>query len=720
MDQTSVSHLTDWVNPLIGVNRPANGLPGPYLPLGLVRLSPDTLDMQWGTHGYRSDRPIRHFSHTHVSGTGGGGRYGNIGVMPFTGYPRLQLDAVMPRDETAAAGYYGVTLGDSGIRAELTATARTGVHRYRFPGDVPANVLIDAGCVIQLEHHVPGDNTGSCIGGFIEWTGPREVVGRGDYRGGWGHDYPYSVYFCARFDRDVERRLSGSASGPFEAACVCGVNCRAVAGFGCVPEVNLQVGISYVSLAKARASLDREAAGCDFDTLRERARATWDAALSRIVVEGGSRDQQTLFYTLFTRLLAMPTDLGVDDECGLWQSGVRHFTDFYCLWDSVRNANSLIGLFDPELEVAFLNCLLDVARHTGWLQDAWVAGHAAMVQGGSSADILLCEAALKGFAGIDYPNALLQMRKNNEAQSPDPYLHGRYLDDYHGLGYVSTAVTRCASRHLEYAYQDWCIGTLAAHLGDHPTAERYFESSRKVWNLWRPDKLAFCPRRPDGGWVEPFDPSTCVKPSWLDPYFYEGTSRQWSWSVLHDIAGLIARMGGPSGFVAQLDTFFDSGQYHSKESMLHVPWLYHYAGRPDKSAQRVRWALETYFKPTRDGLSDNEDMGCQSAFYMCSTMGLYPVMGQDLYLLAAPVFPRTTITLGTSGAELMIEAPAATAGHHYVAAARLNGKPLDRAWIRHAELARGAHLEFELTDEPGAWGQAVPPPSPLTKENPTS
>jgi len=705
--------LTEHVNPLIGVNRPANCLPGPCLPLGLVRLSPDTLDIQWGTHGYRSDRPIRHFSHTHVSGTGGGGRYGNIGVMPFIGLPRFELDAATPRDETAAAGYYAVTLAESGIRVELTATPRTGIHRYRFPAGAEANLLIDAGCAIQIENHTPGESTGASIGGFVEWVGDRELVGRGDYRGGWGHDFPYSVFFCARFDRPAARRLVADAAGPRTGTCACGVRSRAVAGFGAAGEVNVQVGISFVSLAKARASLDREAAGRGFEPLRHAAEAVWERALSRLAVEGGNGTQRTLFYTLLARLLTMPTDLGVDDEFGLWHSGVRHFTDVYCLWDSVRNANSLIGLFDPELEVALLNGLLDVADHVGWIPDAWIAGHSAMIQGGSSADILLCEAAAKGFRGINYERALRQMRKNNEVESPDPRLYGRYLADYRDLGYLSTRVRGCVSRHLEYAYQDWCIGSLAARLGETEVAARYREGSRKVWNLWRPDKQAFCPRHPDGQWVEPFDPALCASPSWTDPYFYEGSSRQWSWNVQHDFAGLVERLGGPEGFAGRLDAFFEAGQYHSKETMLHVPWLYHYAGRPERSAERVRWALERFFKADRDGLSDNEDMGCQSAFYLCGSLGLYPIMGQDLYLLGPPAFPRATVALGTGGAALEISAPGADKPGRFITAARLNGRPLDRAWLRHAEIAGGARLDLDLGDAPASWGR-LPPPSPAS------
>lgn len=246
-----------------------------------------------------------------------------------------------------------------------------------------------------------------------------------------------------------------------------------------------------------------------------------------------------------TRLFCMPSDLGVDDENFAWESGVRHFTDLYALWDSVRNANSLITLLDPQLEADILNCLLDIADHTGWLPDAWIMGHSAMIQGGSSADVLFCEAALKKLEGIDYAKALKQMRKNNEVTSPDTWLYGRHLKDYHSLGYLSTDVKKnCVSRHMEYTYQDWCIGRLAEVLGQDKTAEEYYQSSEKLWNLWREDLKCFAPRLPDGEWARSFDPTSCLPDSWNDPYFYEGTSLQWSFSTHHDFHGLVERHGG--------------------------------------------------------------------------------------------------------------------------------------------------------------------------------
>jgi len=704
---------TNWVDPFIGTDDPGNCLCGPYLPLSLVRLGPDTLTPRIATSGYDSNRPIECFSHTHVSGTGGGGKYGNIGVVPFVGLPRLSIDAYLRQEELAESGYYSVKLQPSGIQAELTVTPHVGVHRYTFPPNSDANILIDAGAVFQCDFPHVGSSTGMSIGGNIEWVSSNEIVGRGDFQGGWGHDFPYSIYFYALFDKPVLKYLVAKQNNLFTASFAQGTNIKAIASFGTVEEVNLRVGISLVSIAKARESVHRETHNKDFNEVRTQARTEWDKTLSRIRVQGGTETQRKLFYTLFTRLLCMPTDLGIDNENWQWKSGIRQFDDFYCLWDSVRNANSLISLFDPELEVDILNALIDIAEHSGWLPDAWISGHYGAAQGGSSADILLGEAACKGLKGVNYEKALIYMRKNAEVPSPMPAAKGRYVEQYRDLGYVATGINNCVSRHLEYAYQDWCIATVAEYVGQHDLAHMYYESSKKIWNLWRDDIHFFAPKDEQGNWVS-FDPAYHIPQWWLDPYFYEGTSWQWSFSVHHDFAGLIQRHGGNEAFVRHLDEFFERGYYASKESMLHVPYLYIYAGRPDKTVERVRYYMDADYKPTRNGLPDNEDMGSQSAWYMCSAMGLYPVMGQDIYLLSTPAFACTEIDLGNSGKTLVIEAPDADS-KMYIKSAQLNGTPLHRAWITHGEISSGATISYELCDTPTDWGTRELPPSPFSQ-----
>lgn len=703
----------DYVDPFHGVDGGGNTLCGPYLPHGIVRLGSDTVDGR--TNGYRSDRPIRHFSHTHVSGTGGGGRYGNVGLMPFTGPLRLDLDPEDKRDEAAGPGYYAVTLATSGVRCELTCTPRTGLHRYTFPEGENANLLIDAGAVIQVAGmpvgERAGDTTGMSTGGYIAVQSPTEIVGRADCRGGWGHNQPYSVYFYIRLSAPIVRHQARSASGVSATGTIDGPGSRLAVATAACHRLEAAVGVSYASVAHARASVEKEIASRTFDDVRAEAKGVWNLSLSRIDVEGSESDK-SIFYSLFTRLLCMPSDLGVDDEFAGWRSGLRHFTDYFTLWDAVRNTNAMYILLDPALHAEMMTCLLDIADRTGWLPDVWTAGHAGYVQGGINPDVMICEAALKGVQGIDYRKALGYILKNGESESPNPYFYGRFLPDYRDMGYLTTAHVPkgCVSRTIEYSYQDWCAGRLAEHLGGAYVAMRRYESSRNLWNLWRDDLKCFAPRDGNGQWVEPFDPMTTIEASWDDPYVYEAKPFQWALTAPHTFHELIERHGGAEAFIRHLDWYFDNEHHQPREVLAHVPYLYTYAGRPDRTCERVRAMLRRFYETGRRGLHENEDMGSQASCFMFSAMGFYPVMGQDLYLLATPVFDRTTFALGAAGRTLEIRAPGAAAGTPYIASARLNGVPLDRAWLRHSELTQGGRLEFTLADRPGSWAADTPPP----------
>ncbi|PNV60951.1 hypothetical protein C0033_16015 [Clostridium sp. chh4-2] len=699
-----------FADPFMGVDRKGNFFSGPYLPYGVVRMGADMIYPQ-STGGYTTGRPVKCFSHTHIGGSGGGGRYGNVGITPYIGEPTAHAPYMELELEEAHAGYYHAVTRNN-IEIELTATHHVGCHRYLFPQTGSSNIMIDAGSVIQTAGKLPGesmpgrghigiDGTGASVGGFVEHFSDTEIIGRGDFVGGWGHQFPYSVYFAVKFDAPMEKCMLGNNRGIYPMRSVYGENCFATVLFE-RNDICFSVGISFVSIANARNYITEEASR-PFDDIHEEALNVWEKSLQRIHVDGGSEEQKELFYSLFARLLAGPSDLGTDQEFPGWKSGVRHFNDYYCLWDSVRNANSLITLFDPELERDMLNCLLDIADKTGWLPDAWIAGHSAMIQGGSSADVLFSEAKRKGIEGIDYEKALRFMRKNHEEKSPDTWLYGRFTEDYDQLGYLSTDVPRnCVSKHLEYTYQDWCIGKLAQALGHDEIWEKYEKESEKIWNLWRDDLKCFAPKNQDGSWVEPFDPKRYYHSHHsFDPYFYEAYSLCWSFHAWQDFPELVRRHGGNEAFTEHLDRFFDEGHYRSKEIMLHVPWLYLFAGRPDKACERVRECMEKYFSPGRKGLSDNEDMGCQSAFYMCAAMGLYPLMGQTRYLLCAPVFDLTVIRLGNSGKELRIEVKNKAEGKKYIAGAWINGQDLSRPWVEHDEIAGGGVITFELSERPG-------------------
>lgn len=703
MTRSSPQDITKLVNPFMGVDGAGRCLVGPYLPNGLARPGPDCAPPN-GTTGYSSKRPILRFSNTHVSGTGGPGRYGNIAFTPYTGELTTFVSPSPKAEEETSIGYYAVRLTRDDIFVELTATERCAIHRYRYPSNGQAACLmIDVGAVVQARLHSGMDDEfcPRSIGGIIRSANGSSIEGHGEFKGGWGHSFPYSVYFAIELDQTPLNQVFASGHTLVQGARIEAPDSRILLSFEPGVTVTARVGISYVSVEKAKASLAREVAELSFEAVRDQARSTWNDVLSRVRVRGGSTEQRSLFYTSLYRLYCMPSDLGVDDEHGAWTSGVRQFTDFYCLWDSVRNANSLLALIDPDLERDFCNALLDIAEHTGWLPDAWIAGNSARIQGGASAAILIAEAYGEGIEGIDYSRALELIRKDAESLSPDPFLYGRHTEEYARLGYLPATVNSCVSKTIEYCYQDWCIDRLAEALGEKETAARYRQQSRRLWKLWNEEKRAFCPRNEDGSWVEPFEPEEQDRDYYRigNLYHYEGTAWEWDLSVLHDMEGLIERHGGPESFENHLDNFFDKHLAMWKEIVLHTPYLYHYTGRPDKSSLAARSILFEKYNTSPLGLPDNEDMGSHSSYVICTAMGLYPVYGQDRYLITAPIFEEIEIDM-KGGSTLTIKAPGASKENHVVTSATLNGIPLESLWVRHRDIAQGGVIELSVGADP--------------------
>ena len=686
------------IDPFHGVDGNGNCLPGPYLPFGLVRPGPDMLPPQ-DTHGYRTGKPIVHFSQNHVSGTGGGGRYGNIGVLPFCGKLTACPPPRMPIEEEAKVGYYRCVL-DDGVQVEITSSKRTAFYRITWPESCDqANLLVDVSSVIT-RGRIPGIDQGISIGGQSEIIGDRCISGRGDFKGGWGNFFPYSTSFFLKADtpftqtQATQNRLTQTdtpwSHGPGHGF---------VVSFGGSQCVEFAIGLSYATPGRARANLEEETA--EFDTVRADAERIWSNELSRIQVDGGSEHERSLFATMLYRLFCMPSDLGVNADFDGWQSGIRHYSDFYAIWDSARAANSLLMLVQPERHLEWMNCLLDVAEHTGWLPDAWIAGHHAHAQGGCLADVVLAESALKGIEGIDYARALDFMQKNQEVTPDNPFPLGRYNQEMNELGYVPAGeVINCVSKQIEYTFQDHCAARLAAHLGDSKRSALMHERADRLWLLWDEGTRTFAPRNRDGSWDEKYDPCTTSLPdTWDDPYFYEGIGHEWTLAALHGLDRIVKEHGGPAGFEQHLDRYFDELVFFRKEFNVHVPYLYHHANAPHRVPGILRKELETHYKQGRSGLTDNEDMGAQSSFFLCASLGLYPHMGTDWYYLNAPLWERSVLQLG-EGKQLEIRAN----GSGVVVAATINGQDWPHSRVPHAMIADGAIIELTLDEEPRGWG----------------
>lgn len=710
-------------DPFVGTENGGNIVPGAQIPFGFVHASPDTANPN--TAGYNSYENILGFSQTHVSGTGGASKYGNFRTTPLVGKLRVNNLGSPKSEEAASPGYYTVRLTRSDVKAELTATRLVAMHRYTFPSSKLSHLLIDASAVVQPE---TGDNAiknPHPVDCSVRVIAPNRIEGTGNFIGGWNQS-PYTIHFSAEFDRPFSsfgtwrdnRIEEGTAAASNEG------RVGAYATFDTTDNqiVRMKIGVSFISTEKARANLLGEIPGWDFDAVRRQAEAAWESVLEKIKVEGGTDEQRRIFYTALYHSHYMPHDL--TGENAWWDSNEPHYEDFYAIWDTFRTHFPLLTLIQPERERDMVRSLVDTYAHTGWMPDSRIAGANGMTQGGSNGDVVVADALAKGVAGIDYRKAYEALVKNAEIDSPRSLYEGRALVDYKRLGYVSMNYPRSASRTMEYAYDDFCIAQVAKILGHDADSRKYLERSKNWLNVWSDETRSARPRFADGRWLAPFAAAHFYPDkdySYWDAPFYEGSGYIYGTYVPHDAQGLINKLGGDEKFIAWLDAFFNnpptrdpafnnSLYNHNNEPDFLAAFLYIHASRPERTQERVRHILATEYMTGRGGLPGNDDSGAMSSWYVWGAVGLYPNAGQPFYYICSPLFARSTINLG-SGRTFIIEAPETTATNLYIQSATLNGRTLDRAWLKHEEIARGGRLVLRMGAQPSTWGRGERPPS---------
>ena len=706
----------DDVDPFIGTDAHGHTFPGATLPFGMVQLSPDTRLEGWdGCSGYHySDDVVYGFSHTHLSGTGIGD-YGDVLLMPVTGDPKFANGYADGPDsgyasrfdkttERAEAGWYAVELADYDIAVELTATERAGLHRYRFPAGRPAHVIVD------LAHR------DTVLEATLRIVGDREIEGSRRSTG-WADDQ--IVHFVARFSRPFDEAVLALDDRSLEDAReASGSNVKGVLSFGQAGrDLLVKVGISAVDIDGARRNLDAELPGWDFDAVRAAARDRWNEALGRIEVAGGNEARRTIFYTALYHSLLAPnlfSDVdgryrGMDREIHR-ADGRRHYTVF-SLWDTFRATHPLYTLIEAERTREFVETFLAQYRQGGRLPVWELAANETDTMIGYHSISAIVDAWVKGIRGFDEQLAL-------QAMVHSATLDHFGLEAYRRQGFIGSEDDgESVSKTLEYAYDDWCIARMADGMGEDAIAKEFYVRSQGWKHLLDPETGFMRPRR-NQRWQAPFDPRR------VDNNFTEANSWQYSFFVPHDVEGLIDSLGGEDRFVERLDALFTAdsattgrtqaditgliGQYaHGNEPSHHMAWLYHYAGRPDRSAERVAEILETLYAATPEGLSGNEDCGQMSSWYVFGAMGLYPVCPcSDEYVIGVPLFDRVSIGVG-NGRTFSIRAKDSEQGKPYVTAARLNGMPLARSYLKHEEIARGGELVLTLGSEPSlAWGRS--------------
>ena len=705
------AQVWQYVDPRIGSVGVGRTFPGPSMPFGMCKPGPDCTvkpNAGWAP----MPEVVTGFSQTHVSGTGGGQKYGNVLVMPFlgNGQTRTNTDYAQKRaSEAFSLGYYATTF-ENGIRTEITSSERCAFYRIHYPSK--GSLLIDATHYLGKNPVPDQREQQQFVGGEVEVISDHEVRGYSRVRGGWNNGDAYTVYFCLVSDKAIHPVPNPAPKRGEEFLRTADTL------------LNIKVGISYVSEQQAKRNIP----DCDFDTQLNKVRESWEQLLSRVQIKGSDKDKR-MFYTALYHTMLMPVDKSGDNP--KWRE-TPYYDDYYAIWDTYRSSSPLITLIDPQREVDIVNSLLNIYKREGYMPDARSGDCNGRTQGGSNAEVVIADAFVKGLGRrnssgqartdtdfIDYELALEAMLKDAEVDpGADHEKHGRGgLLEYQKYGYIPYGIDRAGTRTIEYAYDDYCIAEVSKGLGRTDIYERYLKQSANWKNLWRSDyewddvKGYIMPRDADGRWLDsvpwgkskvfhpqiPYTPVTKVAPwylPWWSTFFYEALSAEYSLSIPHDVLGLIETCGGAEAFRKRLDLFFERKRYNvGNEPSFLTPCLYHWIGRPDLTSDRVRKIISDNYTDQPDGLPGNDDSGAMSSWLAFHMLGLYPNAGQSYYLLHAPLIPEWTLRLSNGKT---LHGIMKGKGTHFEKVT-LNGKVLGDARLEHADLMAGGELVFYVS-----------------------
>jgi len=710
--------LTQWVDPFVGTGGVAFGVgttyPGAQVPFGMARPGPDTSYLGGAASfmhcsGYSyDDDTIDGFSHFRLHGAGIAD-YGGTALMPTVGMtagksqPRGHGSHFSHATESASPGYYSVTLTDTNIAVELTATARVAFHRYTFQPNVDATVIIDAG-------HLLADGL-KVTAGSVAIDSQTNVVSAfshvvGQYSSAYGG---MDLYFAIRFSRPFTTYgtyLDGVTSDG--SASQAGDDVGAYLHFDTSASavVEAHVGLSFVDQAHAQANLDAE--DVTFDAARSAAQAAWEARLSRAQITARSDHDRHMFYTALYHTALMPalaSDIdgsyrGIDQN--VHHTTTRYFTD-YSLWDTYRTLHPFITLLYPEDAADLASSLVAMGNDAGFLP-RWPIGpgeSGGMI--GDGATIVLADTFVKGVTGWDFATGYALAKTQATTELPKG---GRdNVADWLALGYLPSddGADSCVSKTLEYAEADDALGNWAATMGESDDAVTFRTRALGAWrNVYDPSSHFLFPKT-KAGVVTPVEPTAMGGP------YTEGSAWQYDFMVPYDTAGLESTMTRPVllGRVEQLFTRFactsapadfpNPYYWASNEPDLFSGWIFGAVGDMTRAGRWLRWTTVTSYDEGPAGLPGNDDSGTMSAFFLFATLGFYPVAGSDAYVLGSPLVPHAT--LATPTATIVIDAPLASRLTRFPTAVTLDGSPVT-SFVHHAELIAGATLHFDMSQTP--------------------
>ncbi|RPD98878.1 glycoside hydrolase family 92 protein [Aureibaculum marinum] len=704
--------LTSYVNTFIGTDGPGNTYPGATVPYGMVQLSPDIGIAGWDRiAGYfYPDSIISGFSHTHLSGTGAGDLY-DILVMPTNSRSNkiIKENSFKPFSnfshdkEEASPGYYAVDLLDYNIKAELTATDRTGIHRYTFPKDSLSQIHIDLGYALNWDR--PTDT-------YINVVNKNTIEG---YRKstGWARDQ--RIYFTIQLSKDFDSYHLYKNDTLVESPTK-GTNTKIVLNYKNLKEneqIVLKTGLSTANIEGAKKSIELEAPNFNFDNYRKKADDIWEKQLQKIEVTMLTEEQTHIFYSMLYQSMLAPTLLsdhngnykGANDTI-MKASGFDRY-DTFSLWDTYRAAHPLYTILHPNRVTDFIKSMLAHYKETGLLPVWSMQGNETNMMIGYHAVPVIVDAYFKGIKGFDINLAY-------EACKTSAMDNAREIDVYRELGYVPVneeSENWSVSKTLEYAYDDWCIAQFAKDLNKNEDYEYFIKRSEYWRNVYDKSSSFMRPKLSNGRFINDFIPKD------YSPYFCESNAWQYFWSVPHNIEGLIEITGGNKRFEEKLDSMFTLnplptdklpifstgmiGQYaHGNEPSHHVAYLYNYIDKPYKTQKIIRQILESQYQNSPDGHCGNEDCGQMSSWYIFSALGFYPVNpATGVYSFGSPIIENAILNL-SNGKFFEIEVLNNSKENIYIQSITLNGQKLNKTTINHSDILKGGKLVIKMADTP--------------------
>ncbi|WP_462388797.1 GH92 family glycosyl hydrolase [Phocaeicola coprocola] len=706
---TPQTDYTQYVDPFIGAADNGHTFPGACRPFGMIQTSPVTGAVGWRycSEYMYADSIIWGFTQTHLNGTGCMD-LGDILVMPFTGERHRTWDAYRSSfsktSENATPGYYTVTLDQAKVKAELTATTHAALHRYTYEQADSASILIDLQHGPAWNEKQYHSQVNSCE---VNWENDSTLTGHVNNKVWVDQDY----YFVMQFSRPVidhfELPMAETEKGK-----------RLVASFNIQPgeEVLMKVALSTTGVEGAKANMAAEVPGWDFEGIRTAAKADWNSYLSRIEVEG-TDEEKTNFYTSFYHALIQPNE--ISDVDGRYRNAADSvvnatggkFYSTFSLWDTYRAAHPFYTLMVPERVDGFINSLVDQAEVQGYLPIWGLWGKENFCMVANHGVSVVAEAYAKGFRGFDAERAFNAIKQTQTVSHP---LKSNW-ENYMKYGYFPTDLTEAesVSSTLESVYDDYAAADMAKRMGKTEDAAYFARRADFYKNLFDSSTQFMRPKKSDGTWKSPFNPSQIGHAESVGGDYTEGNAWQYTWHVQHDVPGLIALFGGEEPFLNKLDSLFTLklettqadvtgliGQYaHGNEPSHHVTYLYALAGRPERTQELIREIFDTQYSPKPNGLCGNDDCGQMSAWYMFSAMGFYPVNPvSGEYVFGAPQLPEFVLHLA-DGKTFTIKAEGLSEANKYVKSITLNGEPYTKNFISHADIVKGGTLVYQMTDK---------------------